>query len=404
MAKTYWCEKCRSMLAEKNFYASNNTEKYPNDGKLNMCKKCITMHVDNWDPSTYTWILEEVDVPYIPEEWNKLMLTWARDPSKVTGTTILGRYLSKMKLNQWKDYRWSDTEHLQKVAEMRVKKAMEKSGYEAGEIAEAIELGKVPVPEKSDFTALAAEESNNNVPSNYYNNQVNNSQNLTDEQLGFVLTDEETIAMAIKWGKGYRVDEWIQLEKLYMEMMESYDIQTAAHVDTLKLLCKTSLKANQLIDIGDVEGFQKMSRVYDTLMKNGKFTAAQNKQQDSDNFDAVCAVVALCEKEGFIPRYYVDKPQDRVDMVIKDMQLYTKTLINEELGLGELIQDALKGIQLEHDRESKARTDNSADEETDLFEADTLKDEDIIQFKKLEEEKLERDDDVYKKLEEAGEL
>ena len=40
-------------------------------------------------------------------------------------------------------------------------------------------------------------------------------------------------------------------------MMNSYDIQTAGHKDTLKLICKTSLKANQLIDIGDVDGYQK---------------------------------------------------------------------------------------------------------------------------------------------------
>jgi hypothetical protein len=57
-------------------------------------------------------------------------------------------------------------------------------------------------------------------------------------------------------------------------MTESYDIQQAGHVDTLKLICKTSLKANQLIDMGDVEGFQKMSKVYDSLMKSGNFTAA----------------------------------------------------------------------------------------------------------------------------------
>lgn len=54
-------------------------------------------------------------------------------------------------------------------------------------------------------------------------------------------------------------------------MCESYDIQTAGHIDTLKLICKTSLKANQLIDLGDVEGAQKMIKVYDTLMKSGKF-------------------------------------------------------------------------------------------------------------------------------------
>ena len=55
--------------------------------------------------------------------------------------------------------------------------------------------------------------------------------------------------------------------------MESYDIQTAGHIDTLKLVCKTSLKANQLIDIGDIDGYQKVSKVYDNLMKSGNFTA-----------------------------------------------------------------------------------------------------------------------------------
>ncbi|MCM1323967.1 MAG: hypothetical protein NC218_07385 [Acetobacter sp.] len=57
-------------------------------------------------------------------------------------------------------------------------------------------------------------------------------------------------------------------------MCESYDIQTAGHKDTLKLICKTSLKANQCIDQGDLDGYKKLSSTYDTLMKSGKFTAA----------------------------------------------------------------------------------------------------------------------------------
>ena len=69
--------------------------------------------VDNWNPDTYLWILQEADVPYIPNEWNGLMLKYAQDPAKVKGTTIIGRYLSKMKLKQWSKYRWKDTEFLQ---------------------------------------------------------------------------------------------------------------------------------------------------------------------------------------------------------------------------------------------------------------------------------------------------
>lgn len=67
------------------------------------------MYVDNWNPNTYLWILQEVDVPYIPEEWNNLLTSYGKDKSKITGTTIIGRYLSKMKFKQLKGYRWKDT-------------------------------------------------------------------------------------------------------------------------------------------------------------------------------------------------------------------------------------------------------------------------------------------------------
>ena len=92
-----FCRKCNITKNEENFYTSNNLEKYP-DGRLNLCKDCLTMHVNNWEPDTYLWILQECDVPYIPEEWNKLLASYAKDPTTVTGMTIIGRYLAKMKL------------------------------------------------------------------------------------------------------------------------------------------------------------------------------------------------------------------------------------------------------------------------------------------------------------------
>jgi hypothetical protein len=88
------------------------------------------------------------------------------------------------------------------------------------------------------------------------------------------LTEEDVTYLKLKWGVGYRPSEWVKMEQLYEDMMASYDIQTAGHKDTLVMLCKTSLKANQFLDQGDIDAFQKMSRAYDTLMKSGKFTAA----------------------------------------------------------------------------------------------------------------------------------
>ena len=65
--KLYYCEKCRKAMKRENFYASKNTEKYP-DGIVHECKQCMTMHVDNWDEKTYLPILKELDVPYLPEK------------------------------------------------------------------------------------------------------------------------------------------------------------------------------------------------------------------------------------------------------------------------------------------------------------------------------------------------
>lgn len=98
------------------FYISHNTEKYPPDGHFNECKKCLTRHVNNFDPETYLWILQEADVPYIESEWNKLLEKYGKEPEKLTGTTILGRYLSKMKLLQYKHLRWDDTQRLKEEA------------------------------------------------------------------------------------------------------------------------------------------------------------------------------------------------------------------------------------------------------------------------------------------------
>jgi len=56
MIEQVYCTKCGRTKSVEDFYISNNKEKYP-DGHINQCKKCLTMHVDNWDPDTYLWIL-----------------------------------------------------------------------------------------------------------------------------------------------------------------------------------------------------------------------------------------------------------------------------------------------------------------------------------------------------------
>ena len=380
----YYCKKCNRTMSADQFYGSTNLEKYP-EGKLDTCKKCISMHVDNWKPETYIWILQECDVPYVPDEWSKLLESYARDPSKVTGMTILGRYLSKMKLKQYKEYRWKDTEFLQELADNKLEQAMKRQGYSAAEITMAQEQKRIIIPEEG-FKEPVYETAP--VVEDYFAQQAGG------DDMEFDLTEEEKTYLRLKWGKAYKVEEWIKLEQLYEEMMSSYDVQGAGHIDTLKLVCKTSLKANQLIDMGDIEGFQKMSKVYDSLMKSGKFTAAQNKAESGEFVDAIGQLVEICEKEGFIPRYYIDKPNDKVDETLADMKSYTKTLVYEELNLGNLIEQSIKTMMNEENKEE----DEDIEEELTLEELDSLKDEDFEEHGDFLEEEAEMDEETLKRL------
>lgn len=396
---TFFCDKCQRTMRGTEFYGSNNLKKYP-EGKLHQCKKCLTMHVDNWDSSTYMWILEECDVPYIPEEWNKLLQKYASEGKTITGTTILGRYLAKMKLKQFRDYRFKDTEFLQQMADHKVEETMKRQGYEAAEIAKVIEQSHISAPERPTPPPLTIPNSNNtdNVSldiEDYFAEQ--NSE--YDIDIAADLTDDDKRYLLLKWGKSYTPEEWVKLEQLYNEMMQSYDIQSAGHIDNLKLLCKTSLKSNQLLDIGDVDGAQKMLRMYDSLMKSGKFTAAQNKAETGEYVDSISELVAICEKEGFIPRYYIDQPGDRVDETIADLKGYTRSLVVDEMNLGNLIESAVKTMARE---EAKEEDEDIEDEIMSLEDVDQLKDEDFEEFNEFEEDEEKASEEAMKEYLEEG--
>ena len=382
----FYCRKCNRTMNADQFYGSNNKEKYP-EGKLDMCKKCLTMHVNSWDPETYLWILQEVDVPYVPDEWNKLLETYGKNPEKVTGMTILGKYLSKMKLKQFKEYRFEHTEFLQQLADAKLEQTMKRQGYDAAEITLAVEKNKFVIPEgQLTEPVYAAPE-----PEDYFAQISGGEDDFNDD-----LTEEDKTYLRLKWGKAYKPEEWVRLEQLYEEMMGSYDVQGAGHIDTLKLLCKTSLKANQLIDMGDIEGFQKMSKVYDSLMKSGNFTAAQNKADNGEFVDSVGELIELCEKQGYIERFYIEQPNDKVDLTIADMQRYTRTLIEEETNLSNMVEIALKQIQKEDEEaENNDELDIVDDDVIDLDDIEkSLKDDDFVEFDEFLEDEQQQDLDL----------
>lgn len=385
---SYTCEKCHKTMDEKQFYT------YKDGNKTELCKKCLTMHIDNFNPDTFLWLLKKMDVPYVPSEWNVLRdRAYAKDPNKMNGMSVFGKYLSKMKLKQWKDYGWEDSERLQakelennkdKLEEWQELEKITQERFENGEISEAEYKTLVSASTQNEMLngpttmPIAA-----TPPEDPYI-QEDELYDLSEE-----LTEEDKKYLAMKWGRLYKPSEWIELEKIYEQMTASFDIQDADTINTLILICKTNLKMNQAIDIGDLDGFQKLSRVSESLRKSAKFTAAQNKEEKNDFVDSVGELVSMCEREGFIPRFATDIPQDKVDLTLKDMNKYLYKLVTQDLGFGQQIEDALQKIKIQ--QEMQENNDLSLDVDADSEE---LIDQDYEDFYQSVYNQKEKDLDM----------
>lgn len=384
MAK-YHCDKCNKELEEVNFY------KYRDGSYVELCKKCLTMHVDAFDPSTFTWLLQKLDVPYIPQEWNAVIENkMAKKPDKpLSHSAVFGSYLSKTKLKQWKDYYWADNERIQELffqksaqadAEKAELDAMYQEQYEAGEISEAQYKTLTSPKARNDQMMNMLSQ----VPYLGEDNPYNENNFMDDSELpdpAAALTQEDKIYLAMKWGKLYKPSEWVELEKDYVKMKQSFDIQDADSENTLVLLCKTNLKANQAIDCGDIEGFQKLSKVSESLRKSAKFTAQQNKDEKGDFVDSIGQLIAICERDGFIPRFATNIPQDKVDMTLKDMNEYVRKLVTQDLGFGQQIEDSLKKIMLQNEMNKEAEERQAEEgEDYDPYAPNELSDQDIVDY------------------------
>lgn len=131
-----------------------------------------------------------------------------------------------------------------------------------------------------------------------------------------------------------------------------------------------------------MSGYKTLSSVYDSLRKSAKFTAAQNKEDKNDYVDSVGELVAICEKDGFIPRFITDISQDKIDITLKDMNNYVRKLVTQDLGFGQQIEDSIKKLQIQKEMlEQEDEFDFDEDE-------NELKNEDFEEyFEKIQEQK-----------------
>ena len=129
--------------------------------------------------------------------------------------------------------------------------------------------------------------------------------------------------------------------------------------------------------MGDVESYQKLSRVYDQLRKSMKVTAAQKKEENNQFIDSVGLLVAFCQKHGHaIPQFQIKTPLDKVDKIIDDLKLYNRQLIYQDKALARQIEDYIK--------EARAAAEKKKDREAAKEKGEDqymITDQDILDYK-----------------------
>lgn len=347
--QTKRCPKCGKTLKLGKFYRTKDGE------VLDLCKSCFTMHMDAYDPDTFMWALQKCDVPYVQAQWNSLRdREYEKDPDKFDSGVVFGRYLSTMKLGQWKKYRWKDTEKLKDELNQKAEEAIEQRNRYEALLKEDLDKGKIPEAEYLTYVRTETRKKENDAKPPPTMEEAIGKDNMFKEEdfldesqlpdIAAGLTQSDRIYLSMKWGNNYKASEQVELEKKYKEMKRDFDVVDSDTEGSLILCCKTYLKMNQAIDCGDVESYQKLSKVYDSIRKSANFTAAQRKKETKTNFiDSVGNLVKYCEKMGgAIPRHDLSIDYDILDTVIKDLKGYNRALIYEDPSIARQIEDYIK--------------------------------------------------------------
>ena len=402
-----FCKKCQKVLKDKEFYKKKNGE------PLDICKKCLTMHIDVFKPESFMWVLEKIDIPYIEEEFNAIV---NKDYAKKGADNFdhaaaFGKYLSKMKLSQWNKYTYADTEKLKAEKEERIAAATKQEEEYNNDLLKQLQEGQISEYEYKTMTSVVQQESDRDkylVDPNIFAgknkksgggsssggdlNFYDENQFIAEEDLpdpATELTQEDKVYLAMKWGRLYKPAEWIELEATYKEYMNSFEVNDPDTEKSLIMICKMILKMNQALDAGDVESFKKLSSSYESMRKSTKFTAAQNKEDKDAGVASIGELIVICEQDGFIPRFPTDIPQDKVDFTIKDMNNYSYKLVTQDLGFGDQIENALKALKLRQEEEEEANLEEDK-------EIEGLGDKDISEYlEEIENQRLidiERED------------
>lgn len=262
------CPKCNKdrRIKEWFYMATDNTLFV--DGRIPICKECVSEQVDMTKVETLIEILRKMDKPFF----------YTKYKDSLSSDNPFGAYMKAISMPQYSGW-----------------------GYLKSEFEDS----------NSEHKAKGADD----VP------KIDPMKELREFEL--------TADLVIKWGTEYEPSDIYQLEKLYHDMVTNNIIDSTNDDETFKLLCKMNLKMNQAINNNQFTEFKNISAVYQTALKDAGLRRIDKKgNTESMGIRTFSQIAQEVEKDGFLPKFEPKPLQSIVDGTILHLENYTRRFLN----------------------------------------------------------------------------
>jgi hypothetical protein len=255
------------------------------DGMINICRDCVRAEVDVEDIEDVIGFLRQIDKPFVEKIWNEAVQS---------GKHPLGEYIRKINsLQQLKGKNFNDSDGMQGIG-----KSID---LQSAKMAETIVSQKGNTIEYSD-------------------------------------------ELVNKWGIGYKKHEYLQMEKFYVDMKETHEINTSIHIDQLKQLSYLSVERDRLRQAGDWNNYTKLSKTIEDMTKSAGFRPVDRQGlDDATGIKSFSQIFEEVEKRGFRKPPAVTFDEDIVDAMIVSLANYYNRLVGKQI-LSELPEEIQKEL------------------------------------------------------------
>ena len=250
------------------FYTSNSI--LFSDGRVPICKKCLKDMINANDMESVKTTLQRIDKPFIAKVW--------KSSEEGEGDTVGNYFRMINSLQQYRDMNWSDSDF---------------EGENQTEIY------------KQRFE------------------DIEEVQEMESENGTIFLTKD----IAIKFGSGFTNREYLEMQKFYLDMERTHDINTPQLKKQLVYLCKLQIQMDRALEKEDSGAFKKYNDSYEAILKSSGFRPVDRKSSsEQSGLRSFSAIFEEVEKHGHVEPKPIHERMDLVDVCMLSHLNYVRQI------------------------------------------------------------------------------